>query len=290
VSSGKRLGLGLAKPVAACKTPPSAAPPPRRLVDGMGGKMASPTGERVEAAQGRRRAATRQQKRVGLRALGGWPAGPWESVPWQMATGEAKVAWAAWVQARQATGMTANPPTLVVSEGAHGLENALGAPRAGVSHPRGLFHTSKQIAAHLVVDALKRDGALAEAKAVRKATQARQKALRADAGQRYAWDMESAMRAQAAVFRAPWAGREPAAGGNCCTDFDQTFSYVQGDVPRSLASLLRTTNLLERWHKEVRRTQHDIGMLQSERGCAVLWYLITRRESATQQAALRNPS
>jgi transposase-like protein len=152
------------------------------------------------------------------------------------------------------------------------------------------LHKIKNIADHLVFDDLKMDGALADAKAVRKAKQARKKAILADAGQIYAWDMESDIRAQAAVFRAQWEGREPEAMVNFFTDFDKTLSYLQVDFPRSLASLIRTTNLLERWHKEVRRKQHDIGMFQSERGCEVLWYLISRRESAKQQAALRNPS
>jgi hypothetical protein len=34
-------------------------------------------------------------------------------------------------------------------------------------------------------------------------------------------------------------------------------------------SLIRTTNLLERFHKESRRKQRDIGMFQSETGCEV---------------------
>ena len=62
--------------------------------------------------------------------------------------------------------------------------------------------------------------------------------------------------------------------------------YVQVDFPRSLVSLIRTTNLLERFHKEVRRKQRDIGMFQSERGCEAVWYLIATRETAKQRAAL----
>jgi len=34
------------------------------------------------------------------------------------------------------------------------------------------------------------------------------------------------------------------------------------------------------------RKQRDIGMLQSERGCEAVWYLIATRETAKQQAAL----
>ena len=48
--------------------------------------------------------------------------------------------------------------------------------------------------------------------------------------------------------------------------------------------MVRTTNLLERLHREARRKQHDIGMFQSERGCEVLWYRMAMRETAKQQA------
>ena len=290
VSSCNRIVLGLEKQVDAFKTTPIEEPPPILLVDGMWVKIAYPTGDIVEDAQGRRRAAKRQQKRVVLSALGVWPDGHWEIVHWQIAAGEHKAAWEALCKELHAKGMTANTTKLVVSDGAQGLENALGDHFPGVPHQRCIFHKIKNIADHLVFDDLKIDGAVDDAKAVRKAKQTRKKAILADAGQMYAWDMESDIRAQAAVFRAKWEGREPEAVVNFFTDFDKTLSYLQVDFPRSLASLIRTTNLLERWHKEVRRKQYDIGMFQSERGCEVVWYLISRRESAKQQAVLRNPS
>jgi transposase-like protein len=51
--------------------------------------------------------------------------------------------------------------------------------------------------------------------------------------------------------------------------------------------LMRTTNLLERFHKETRRKQRDIGMLQSADGCEVLWYMVAIRETAKQRALCR---
>jgi len=59
------------------------------------------------------------------------------------------------------------------------------------------------------------------------------------------------------------------------------------EFPRAHVSLIRTTNLLERFHKEIRRKQRDIGMLQSEAGCDVLWYMVAVRETAKQRAACR---
>jgi transposase-like protein len=88
-----------------------------------------------------------------------------------------------------------------------------------------------------------------------------------------------------AVFRTTWEVREPKAVANFLTDFDLTLSYLGVDFPRAFVSLIRTTNLLERFHKEIRRKQRDIGIFQSERGCDALWYLIATRETAKQRAA-----
>ena len=71
------------------------------------------------------------------------------------------------------------------------------------------------------------------------------------------------------------------------SDFEQTLCYVSVAFPRAHVSLMRTTNLLERFHKEIRRKQRDIGMLQSEAGCDVLWYMVAIRETAKQRAACR---
>jgi transposase-like protein len=59
------------------------------------------------------------------------------------------------------------------------------------------------------------------------------------------------------------------------------------DFPLAQVSLIRTTNLLERFHKEIRRKQRDIGMFQSETGCEVVWYMMAMRETAKQRAACR---
>lgn len=94
------------------------------------------------------------------------------------------------------------------------------------------------------------------------------------------------IRAQAEVFRETWQEREPKAVANFFTDFDKTLAYLRVDFPTSLGSLSRTTNRLERFHKEMRRKQRDIGMFQSEAGCEAIWYLLITRETAKQQAVL----
>jgi len=103
----------------------------------------------------------------------------------------------------------------------------------------------------------------------------------------YALDVEGEIRAQAQVFRDTWEAREPQAVAAFFHDFEQTLCDLTVHFPRAYVSLIRTTHLLERFHKEIRRKQRDIGMLQSAAGGDVLWYMVAMRETAKQRASCR---
>src|SRR5262249_31375374 len=183
-------------------------------------------------------------------------------------------------------GITEETTQLVVSDGTNGLTTALERHLPCVPHQRCLFHKIKNIADYLRYTDLALDPTLPHAEAVRRAKQARKKAILTEAGQVYSTDVAREIRARAEIFRTTWGPREPQAVRNFFVDFEQTLSYLTVDFPRAFVSLIRTTNLLERFHKEIRRKQRDIGMFQSERGCEAVWYLIAMRETAKQQAAL----
>jgi len=286
VASCNRIVASVGQRAEAFKTQPLEAPPPMLLVDGMWITIAYPSGKMTVDSQGRRRAVKRKQKRVMLSALGVWPDGHWDIVHWPIAAGENETTWKTFFGQLSAKGMTEETTQLVVSDGAQGLERALEYHFYGVPHQRCLFHKIKPIADHLLSGALEVDGETSDDQAKRKAKTARKKAILADAGAIYAHETESGMRAQAEVFRETWQEREPKSVANFFIDFDTTFAYLRVDFPASLGVLIRTTNRLERFHKEMRRKQRDIGMFQSEAGCEAVWYLLTTRESAKQQAAL----
>jgi len=274
--------------LAVCKTQALENPPPILLVDGMWVKIAYPTGEYRHDAQGRRRAVKRKEKRVVLSALGVWPDGHWEIVHWQVAEGERADTWKAFFGELYRKGITEATTDLVVSDGANGLESALDYHLYGVAHQRCIFHKIKQLADHLVFGELQVEPSGDEAQATRKAKRQRKKALLADASWVYAGAGAADIRERAEKFQDTWQGREPDAVVNFFVDFDKTLSYLAIDFPASLASLTRTTNLLERFHKEMRRKQRDIGMFQSEQGCEALWYLLAKRETAKQRAMLQS--
>ena len=286
VASCNRIVASVGQQAEAFKTQPLAAPPPILLVDGMWIKIAYPSGKMTVDSQGRRRAVKRQQKRVMRSALGVWPDGHWAIVHWQIAAGDNATTWKTFFGQLSAKGLTEETTKLVVSDGAQGLESALAYQFHGVPHQRCVFHKIKNIADHLLYSALEVDDEARDDQARRKAKTARKKAILADAGMIYTQKTEGDIRAQAEVFRETWQEREPKAVANFFTDFDKTLAYLRVDFPASLGILIRTTNRLERFHKEMRRKQRDIGMFQSEAGCEAIWYLLTTRETAKQQAVL----
>jgi transposase-like protein len=115
----------------------------------------------------------------------------------------------------------------------------------------------------------------------------RKQAILADASQIDATDVEGKIQARAQVFRATWEAREPQAVAAFFQDVAQTLCYLMVHFPRAYVSLMRTTNLLERFHKEIRTQQRDIGMWQSAAGGDVLWYMVAMRETAKQRALCR---
>jgi putative transposase len=288
LSACNRIVSSVSAQVEAFKNRPLETPPPVVMVDGMWVKIASPTGEIKRDAQGRRRCAKQKQKRVVLSALGVWPDGHWEIVHWHIAEGETADSWQAFFQQLQSKGVTRKTTQLVVSDGATGLESALDRYLLGVPHQRCLFHRIKNLRNHLVFNDLEVASAETEEQAVREAKRARKKAILAEASWVYEGQSAAEIESRARLFAMIWQGREPEAVAHFWLNFHKTVAYLSVKMDASLHPLIRTTNLLERFHKEARRKQRDIGMFQSEQGCEAIWYLLSMRETAKQRAALQN--
>jgi len=280
-----RLVLGLEERAQAFKTARLTTPPPIVVVDGLWFKLAVPTGEWKSDNMGRRRPVKQKQKRVMLTALGIFDDGHWEILTWQLACQEDAAAWSTFIGTLYVKGITEHTTQLIVSDGAKGLEKALYSHLYGVPHQRCIFHKIKNIADHLQYGELMVDVAGNSVTPSRQDKHAYKQAILADAGEIYATDVEVDIRARAQAFQDKWKDREPKAVAVFMDGFELTLSYLSAYFPRAHVSLIRTTNLLERFHKEVRRKQRDIGMLQSEAGGDVLWYMVAMRENAKQRAA-----
>jgi transposase-like protein len=156
-----------------------------------------------------------------------------------------------------------------------------------VPHQRCIFHKIKNITDHLQYRAKGVEAGEPSTPPSRQAKKERKQAILSDASQIYATDVESEIRARAQGFRDTWQAQEPQAVAAFFHDFEQTLCYLTVHFPRAYVSLIRTTNLLERFHKEIRRKQRDSGMLHSAAGGDVLWYMVAMRETAKQRALCR---
>ena len=73
-----------------------------------------------------------------------------------------------------------------------------------------------------------------------------------------------------------------------CHNFEQTLGSLTGPFPQAYVSLMRTTNVLERFQRAICRKQRDMGMLQSTAGGDVLGYTMAVRATAKQRASCRS--
>ena len=182
----------------------------------------------------------------------------------ELATEEDAASWGTLLGTLYTKGLTEDTTHLIVRDGSQGLDKALYSHLYGVPHQRCIFHKSKNIAEHLQYRELRARGSEAASAPRRQAKQAHKQAILAEAGQIYATDVAVEILARAQAFQDKWEEREPQAVAAFMNGFEQTLSYLSVDFPLAQGSLIRTTNLLERFHKEIRRKQRDIGMFQSE--------------------------
>jgi transposase-like protein len=63
------------------------------------------------------------------------------------------------------------------------------------------------------------------------------------------------------VFRDTWEEREPQAVAAFFHEFEQTLCYLTVAFPRAHVSLIRTTNLLERFHNSDFTNSHGLWLL-----------------------------
>jgi transposase-like protein len=247
-----RLVLGLQDRAEAFKAARCENPPPIVLVDGLWLKLVVPTGEINSDRLGRKRLVKHKEKRVMLTALGIWEDGHWEILTWQLAPGEDAGSWGTFLSTLYRKGITEETTRLMVSDGAQGLEKALYRHCWEVPHQRCIFHKIKNIADHLQYKALETTDSETSLAPSRQAKQVYKQAILADAGQIYTSDVEVEIRARAQTFQDKWKGREPEAAEAFMNGFELTLSYLSVDFPKAHVSLIRTTNLLERFHKEIR--------------------------------------
>jgi transposase-like protein len=174
--------------------------------------------------------------------------------------GESEANWTAFLTRLEARGVRAKNPwdmplELIVTDGDAGLEAALLTVYPHVPKQRCVFHKVKSIQRHLQ-NAGNRAAILASAGAIYEGIQT---------------PAEARERRRRWVAR--WHKHEPKAVKRFCEDFERTLLYL--NLPKALWSRVRTTNPLERFHRELEQAAGHTGAWQHldswERHVYVIW-------------------
>ncbi|TMD69299.1 MAG: hypothetical protein E6I91_02490 [Chloroflexi bacterium] len=220
--------------------------------------------------RGRKRHKRKGKKVVLLVALGFWTdgSGNREILDWQIADSESKAAWDTLVHrlwergVRPETGLQA-----VIRDGSGELGDAIAwVYGATVVEQRCIFHKLRNVA----------DKSREELKG--EANKETRKQLLEQASAIYQAENAAAARTRLAAFAQTWQAPAPKTVVTLTRDFEQTIAYYALD---GLArELIRTTSLLERTNRELRRKFRQVCSFGSPKGAEVAIYLQVKRLNA----------
>jgi putative transposase len=216
----------------------------------------------------RKRHERRGKKVVLLVALGLWSDGKREVLDWEVADGEDKASWQRLLTRLRDRGVRPeNGLQAVIRDGCGELGKALALVYgATIIEQRCIFHKLDNVA-DKCREELKGD----EKKQERKKLMEQARAI---------YDAQSAAEARVrlAAFAHSWQAHAPKTVATLERDFEQTIAYykLQG-VAREL---IRTTSLLERTNRELRRKFRQVCCFGSLKGARVAIYLQVKRLNA----------
>lgn len=242
--------------------------PPVVQFDGIWTRQQQPTGTSKADRLGRQRGQRAGKKVVVLVALGLWADGRKAVLDWEVATGETREEWLRLVQRLWERGVQPEAGLLaVVRDGKGELGAAIEQVYGGqVADQRCLFHKLRNVADRLREDLpgeahrQTRRSALEQAAAIYEAASAEQAHERL------------------AAWVVTWQGQAPKAVATLQRAFGDTLAYYT--LPTLPRELVRTTSLLERANRELRRKFRQAGCFSSRTGLEVAVYLRVQRFNA----------
>ena len=184
--------------------------------------------------------AVKVQKKILLCAFGITVEGHHEMIDFYPAASESGACWEAFLRDLYKRGLQGSPCELIATDGGTGLHQAL-----QIVYPKALLQRCWAHKTRNVLDKVKRKDQAAVKRALNRISHA---ANRREATQAY-WRLS-----------ARWRKAYPRAVACLKKDFDQLLSFFQ--IKNSeLYSRLRTTNLIERAFREVRRRTRPMGVM-----------------------------
>jgi putative transposase len=218
--------------------------------------------------RGRKRHQRSGKKVVLLVALGFWPDGRREIIDWEVTDSEAKAAWERLVHRLWERGLRPEKGLqAVIRDGNGELGEAIALVYGTtVVEQRCIFHKLKNVA----------DKSRKDLKGKSKKDERQQLLEQA----RAVYDAENvtAARMGLAEFVTTWRERAPKAVATFERDFEQTIAYYR--LEGTTRQLIRTTSLLERTNRELRRKFRQACCFGSPTGAQVAIYLQIQRYNA----------
>jgi putative transposase len=233
--------------------------------DGIWLHVQTPTDTQKQDKRQRKRKGRKGKKLVLLVALGFWTDGRRAILDWEVADGESKAAWERLVHRVWERGVRLEKGLqAVIRDGSGELGEALAwVYGATLLEQRCIFHKLRNVAdkgrEELSGDDNKerRTQLLEEARTIYQAESAQE------------------ARTRLATFADTWGARAPKAVATLQRDFEQTIAYYA--LEGVARELIRTTSLLERTNRELRRKFRQAGCFSSLKGAEVAIYLQVQR-------------
>src|SRR5574341_863177 len=234
--------------------------PPILLLDALWVTVLRPTGELRRDTRGRWRAVKAKRKVAVLVALGVWGrSGEWQVLDWELAKDESQASWEALLLRLETRGVYRERGLeLIVHDGGKGLSAALTFLFPTVPHQRCVFHKLRNVWQAIAVP---NDLSPAQQRPLKTA-------LIRQAAAVYSADSKAAALALVRDFRFQWFASQPAAVLTLERDLDDTLRFYDllQRFPTWRAQSLRTTSLLERINRSLRRPFRVAGAYHSDRG------------------------
>lgn len=195
------------------------------------------------------------ERKVVLFAYGIKADGRREVLDFRLAQGESEASWEALLNSLYLRGLEGKGTSIIVHDGAKGLEAALAFIYPDVPTQRCIVHKLRDLICNLKNRAHRKDVAK-EASFIYKA------------------DTRAEVVARFREFYNRWKNKEHRAVRLFNEGFEKTLTYF--GLPRYMWRAARTTNYIERAQKEVRKRINPIGAFANNPSCGRIIYLITQ--------------
>jgi putative transposase len=274
-----RVTLAAQSPMQEWRTRPITDTPPILIVDGVWSQVLAPTGAMWTDQSGHERREMRGEDQVILTVLGVWFDGRQQIIHYQPSAAEDGAAWSDLLSALIKRGLEPSRVQMVVSDGSTGLPTALAAQLPDAKQQRCVVHKIRGLERAFCYRDLPTTDPLSHEPLTHEA--ARRLRRQQVSTQAHAI-FEAPSRAEAlerlAAFRAAWGMLEAEVVRLLSKDVEACLAFYQFEP--ALHSLIRSTNLLERFFREFRTKSDEIGAFPNELSSLVVFHLIVIRDDA----------